>query len=195
MYQPLFETFNAQARTANLIPVYREIVADLDTPLTIFAKVAATDSHAFLLESLEGGEKWGRYSFIGLDPILTLESRGDHTRVSQKDKDEELMGDPLSLLKNLLSSFRTSPDGELPRFFGGAVGFMGYDLVRFLERLPDFHPLSTQFPDSSFMIPRLVLIYDNLSEKGKSVYRFFTKPAGPSLTIRSDDLLVISVQP
>ncbi len=68
MYQPLFETFNTQAQTANLIPVYREIVADLDTPLTIFAKVAATDSHAFLLESLEGGEKWGRYSFIYPDP-------------------------------------------------------------------------------------------------------------------------------
>ena len=77
MHQPALEDFKKLAETAGLIPVCREIVADLDTPLTVFAKVAGDESHAFLFESLEGGEKWGRYSFIGLDPLLTFESQGE----------------------------------------------------------------------------------------------------------------------
>ena len=76
MFRPSLQEFERLAVDAGLVPIYREIVADLDTPLTIFAKVAGGESHAFLFESLEGGEKWGRYSFIGLDPILTFASRG-----------------------------------------------------------------------------------------------------------------------
>ena len=72
--QPSFEDFSILARNAGLVPVSREIVADLDTPLTVFAKLAGDDSHAFLLEGLEGGEKWGRYSFIGFDPLLPLKA-------------------------------------------------------------------------------------------------------------------------
>lgn len=165
MYQPAFEDFQKLAGKAGLIPVFREIVADLDTPLTVFAKVAGEESHAFLLESLEGGEKWGRYSFIGFDPILTFESHGDSVEIKRDDTVEHRTGDPLELLKEILASFHVSPDNDfLPRFYGGAVGYLGYDMVRFMEKLPEMNPAQDVFPDSSFMIPRFVLIFDNFRQ-------------------------------
>jgi anthranilate synthase component 1 len=164
MYLPDSTNFKENARKAGLVPVYREIVADLDTPLTVFAKVAGKDSHAFLFESLEGGEKWGRYSFIGLDPIATFESNNDTIIISRDGSTSELQGDPLDALKKLLESFRVSGSGSLPRFYGGAVGFLGYDMVRFMEALPAENPPLADFPDSSFMIPKILLICDSLKQ-------------------------------
>ena len=170
MFRPSLQEFEHLAADAGLVPIYREIVADLDTPLTIFAKVAGGESHAFLFESLEGGEKWGRYSFIGLDPIVTFASRGIRITITREGAVEEQQGDPLAALQALLKSFNAcnsemACDPELlPRFFGGAVGFLGYDMVRFMERLPERNPPLAQFPDSSFMVPRTVLIYDNLRQ-------------------------------
>jgi len=164
MHQPDLETFRDLASEAGLVPVYREIVADLDTPLTIFAKVASQDSHAFLFESLEGGAKWGRYSFIGFDPLMTMTSFREDMEIRRGDKTENLTGNPLEELRNLLASFRAHQAESLPRFFGGLVGYLGYDMVRFMERLPDMNdPLD--LPDSSFMVPRIVLIHDSFEQK------------------------------
>ena len=164
MHKPDLETFNNLAEEAGLVPVYREIVADLDTPLTIFAKVASQDSHAFLFESLEGGEKWGRYSFIGFDPLMTFTSSQEHMEIKRDEKVEIRTGNPLQELRNLLASFKAHQAESLPRFFGGLVGYLGYDMVRFMEKLPDSHtPLD--LPDSSFMVPRTVLIHDSFKQK------------------------------
>lgn len=164
MHKPDLEIFRNLAGEAGLVPVYREIVADLDTPLTIFAKVAAFDSHAFLFESLEGGEKWGRYTFIGFDPLLTFTSSRERMEINRGDRSEVRSGNPLQELRNLLASFRAHPSESLPRFFGGLVGYLGYDMVRFMEHLPDTHaPLD--LPDSSFMVPRTVLIHDSFKQK------------------------------
>ena len=164
MHRPDLETFKTLAGEAGLVPVYREIVADLDTPLTIFAKVAAFDSHAFLFESLDGGEKWGRYSFIGFDPLLTFSSSREQMEIVRGGRTEVLTGNPLQTLRELLASFRAHPAESLPRFFGGLVGYLGYDMVRFMEKLPDRHePLD--LPDSSFMVPRTVLIHDSFKQK------------------------------
>jgi anthranilate synthase component 1 len=164
MHKPTFEDFRNLARDAGLVPIFREIIADLDTPLTIFAKVAGEKSHAFLLESLEGGEEWGRYSFIGLDPLVTMESTGADIVVQWPGGGEKQQGDPVEALKRLLASFRACNTDYLPRFFGGAVGFMSYDMVRFMERLPQMTPPQAVFPDSSLLVPRTVLIYDNLKQ-------------------------------
>ncbi len=165
MYQPAFKDFQKLAGKAGIIPVFREIIADLDTPLTVFAKVAGEENHAFLLESLEGGKKWGRYSFIGFDPILTFESFGERVEIKRGDVVEQRQGDPLELLQEVLESFKVGRDNDfLPRFYGGAVGYLGYDMVRFMEKLPEMNPPQDVFPDSSFMIPRLVLIFDNFRQ-------------------------------
>ncbi|MCK4839965.1 MAG: anthranilate synthase component I [Desulfobulbaceae bacterium] len=165
MCQPSLTVFKELAGEAGLIPVHREIIADLDTPLTVFAKIAGDQSHAFLFESLEGGEKWGRYSFIGYDPLVLFESRGDKVSLVRNGREEIKEGNPLDLLRELVESFKVSDQTEyLPRFFGGAVGFLGYDMVRFMEKLPSLKEPLAGFPDSSFLIPRMVLIYDNLKQ-------------------------------
>jgi anthranilate synthase component 1 len=154
---------------SGLVPVHRTIIADLDTPLTIYAKVSDARQHAFLFESMEGGEKWGRYSFIGLDPLLTFTSRGDKVTVSRPGTDDAALQEqtgvnPLHELRSLLASFRPSNAPGLPRFYGGAVGFLGYDMVRFIEAIPDANP-GSDLPDSSFMVPRLVLIHDAVQQE------------------------------
>ncbi|WP_267928482.1 anthranilate synthase component I [Desulfolithobacter dissulfuricans] len=167
MYFPDQETFAGMIGSSGLIPIYRTIITDLDTPLTIFAKVAGQRRHAFLFESMEGGEKWGRYSFIGLDPLVVFESTGDTVTLTRPDRGQECEVrtgcNPLAELRNLLTSFRPSNAPGLPRFYGGAVGFLGYDMVRFIEELPDSHP-RLDLPDSSFMVPRLVLIHDSVEQ-------------------------------
>jgi anthranilate synthase component 1 len=163
VYKPDITIFKELAAQAGLIPVSREIVADLDTPLTIYAKLAAGESHGFLFESLEGGEKWGRYSFIGFDPLMTVTSKGDRIEIRRGESVQERRGNPLEEFKKLLASFRAHQADYLPRFFGGLVGYLGYDMVRFVERLPELNP-DLALPDSSFMVPRLVLIHDNFKQ-------------------------------
>ncbi|MEA3468075.1 MAG: anthranilate synthase component I [Thermodesulfobacteriota bacterium] len=152
---------------AGLVPVYRKIISDLDTPLTLFAKIAGEESHIFLFESMEGGEKWGRYSFIGFDPLLTFSSKGSkidiHSFAGDLSEQSLLQGDPLEALQTILEDFKAAEDENLPRFCGGAVGFLGYDMVRFMEELPS-DQAELDFPDSSFMIPRIVLIHDSFKQ-------------------------------
>lgn len=165
---PDLESFRKLQGRAGLVPVYRKIIADLDTPLTLFAKVAEGQSHVFLFESMEGGEKWGRCSFIGFDPLVTFSSKGNEIetcvfRGSEKER-AAFSGDPLKFLKELVEGFAAAEvDGDLPRFCGGAVGFLGYDMVRFMEDLPDEKP-PLAFPDSSFMVPRMVLVHDSFRQ-------------------------------
>ncbi|WP_163339344.1 anthranilate synthase component I [Desulfopila sp. IMCC35008] len=167
-YYPDLAGFSSMLEESRLVPVFTEIIADLDTPLTLFAKVAEDHNHTFLFESMEGGEKWGRYSFIGFDPLLTFVSKGDQVTITETGRtgirEKSLKTDPLVCLRNLLSDFKAAELEGLPRFCGGAVGYLGYDMVRFMEDLPDSHA-ELEFPDSSFMIPRIVVAYDSLKQK------------------------------
>jgi len=167
MYSPAPPAFAEMIANSDLVPVHRTIIADLDTPLTIFAKVAGDNPHAFLFESMEGGEKWGRYSFIGLDPLVTFTSRRDRVWMDYPDRVDIAVDrtgvNPLDELKKLLTSFTVSNAPGLPRFYGGAVGFLGYDMVRFMETIPDRHP-PLDLPDSSFMVPGIVLIHDAVQQ-------------------------------
>lgn len=152
---------------SRLIPICREIVADLDNPLTLFAKVARDKSHVFLFESMEGGEKWGRFSFIGYDPLVTFVSRGEDITLTEVQKgvreSRVFSSDPLRALKSMIDEFAAAEYDHLPRFCGGAVGFLGYDMVRFMEDLPDNRP-AAEFPDSSFMVPKIVLVHDSFKQ-------------------------------
>uniref|UniRef100_UPI004057B59E anthranilate synthase component I n=1 Tax=Candidatus Electronema sp. TaxID=2698783 RepID=UPI004057B59E len=166
MYFPDLEAFSAMLAQAGLVPLHRTVIADLDTPLTIFAKIAGNERHAFLFESMEGGEKGGRYSFIGLDPLLTFQSKGGQitlTRCGAAAEQREGVN-PLTELRELLAAFKASTAPGLPRFYGGLVGFLGYDMIRFIEEIPDRHT-PQDLPDSFFIVPRLVLIHDSISQK------------------------------
>ncbi|MBU1139719.1 MAG: anthranilate synthase component I [Proteobacteria bacterium] len=164
---PDYQAFQKTSKTAGLIPVYRTIIADLDTPLTLLAKVAGEESHIFLFESMEGGEKWGRYSFIGFDPLLTFSSKNSsidvHSFSGILAEQAVEKANPLESLQKILEDVKAAENPDLPRFCGGAVGFLGYDMVRFIEDLPK-GMTELDFPDCSFIIPRIVLIHDSFKQ-------------------------------
>jgi anthranilate synthase component I len=165
-YFPSLKEFSNACTDKDLIPVCREIVADLDTPLTLFAKVSEKHDNIFLFESMEGGEKWGRYSFIGFDPLFKFSSNGDNVVLEMCEEGQEKLYsnvNPLEILRKVVSDCNAFEDERLPRFCGGAVGFLGYDMVRFMEDLPDRHEI-LDFPDSSFIVPRIVLVHDSFRQ-------------------------------
>jgi len=171
MSEPSFFPNAAQFRQLaiqhRLVPVATEIVADLDTPLTLFAKMTAGYGDKFLFESMEGGEKWGRYSFIGCDPLLSLTVRGDTIAIVENGHESEkrhFSGQPLPVLRQIFTEFAAAEVPGLPRFCGGLVGYLGYDVVRSLENLPDSRPL-LPYADAAFIVPRLILVHDSLRQK------------------------------
>ncbi len=170
MFQPSLDEFRQKAKKGNLIPVYREILADMETPVSAFLKID-DGRHSFLLESMEGGEKWARYSFLGSRPSVIVKSFGRTAEVIRNGKKERLPfdRDPLEVIKNFLSAYAPVPDLSLPRFFGGAVGFMGYDVVRFFEELPEREKNGLDLPDIFFMITDTLVIFDNVTHRIKVV--------------------------
>lgn len=165
-YFPSFSKFSTACEENDIVPLCREIVADLDTPLTLFAKFAHDHDNIFLFESMEGGEKWGRYSFIGFEPLLKFISHNRDVSIemcAENRKQTHTDANPLEILRNLIGDLDAFEDENLPRFCGGAVGFLGYDMVRFMEELPDRHD-DLDFPDSSFIIPRVVLVHDSFRQ-------------------------------
>ncbi len=169
-YDPDFETFVRMSKEGNLIPVCREILADTETPVSALRKMS-TRSHVFLLESVEGGEKWGRYTFLGADPQRIFTVRGDEAIIEQGGKTHVFPhgGDPMGHLKSMLDGCRPVPLPGLPRFFGGAVGFMGYDMVRHFERLPRRRAEDEGIPDAVFLITDTLVIFDNVRHTIKVV--------------------------
>ncbi len=159
-----------ETRAANLIPVYQEILADTETPIRVF-KSLRPDRYSFLLESVEGGERWSRYSFMGMEPMLTFKSKATNVTVESDTGTEEIIvKKPLQLLERYLAAYRPAKIEGLPRFFGGAVGYIGYETVSFFEAIPDQLPDKLGVPDTWFMVPKVVLIFDNLKQTIKVVY-------------------------
>ena len=169
MYYPSLDEFKAKASQGNLIPVYREIMADLETPVSAFLKLDRGD-FSFLLESVEGGEKWGRYCFLGGEPSIILQSKGSRVEISRNGQaDVQTRADPLEALRQLMSAYHPVEVEGLPRFFGGAVGYLTYDMVRFFERLPDRTVDDLSVPDCMFMITDTIVIFDHMLQKLKVV--------------------------
>jgi len=167
---PSFSEFCRKARQGNLIPVCREVLADRDTPVSAFLKMEGKP-YRFLLESVEGGERWARYSFLGMNPMLMVRSHGPEAEVweSGQWRRVSLAGDPLDLVKELLSRYRPVPSSDLPRFWGGAVGYINYDVVRFLEKLPGTPQDDLGLPEIVFTVSDTLLIFDNVTHKLKVV--------------------------
>jgi anthranilate synthase component 1 len=159
------EQFETLSRRGNHVPVVREIFADLETPLSLFCKIDDGRT-AFLLESVEGGEKWARYSFLGVGARAIFRATGSRVEWIEKGETEviEAAGDPLEVLRDRLRGFEAVQPEELslPRFIGGAVGMIGYDWVRFVEKIPDANPDRIGLPDAFFVLPEYVVVYDNV---------------------------------
>ena len=171
MYYPTLEDFRKEAKSGNTIPVYRSILADMETPVSAFYKLMP-DNYAFLLESVEGGENIARYSFLGSQPSVLFHSKGHQVTIEYLEKGETVVQeyeDPLSALEELMQNYRPVDSEELPKFHGGAVGYMSYDMVRFVEELPDDTEDELQLPDCFFMIAETLLIFDHVNHQIKVV--------------------------
>ncbi len=165
MITPSIEEYHRLARESNLVPVTREVLADFDTPVSAFAKLNRGDA-SFLLESLEGGETWGRYSILGFRPTIEFRAKGTTVEIRRGDKTERsTAADPLESLRSLLAEVRAASVPGLPPFSGGAVGLIGYDYVRLLERLPSLLRDDVTQPDLHFVFPEVVLVFDNFRHR------------------------------
>jgi anthranilate synthase component 1 len=163
VYYPTKEEFIRLTKKGNLIPVYREIITDMETPVSAFRKIEG--DYSYLLESVEGGEKIGRYSFLGSNPILIIKSKGDSIEIISKGKTTKIKGEPLVELKRILSNYKPVHLKGLPRFHGGFVGYMSYDIVRFFENIPDKNPDDQKLPDMQFLLTDTVLAFDHIKHK------------------------------
>jgi anthranilate synthase component 1 len=169
MVVPDFAGFRQLAAQGNLIPVHREILGDLETPVSAYKKLRGREP-SFLLESVEGGEKWGRFSFLGFNPSLVFEVKDRQTVLERRGELEILDPgvSPFEHLRRLLSGYQAVPVPGLPRFWGGLVGYLGYDMVRFIERLPE-HAAPMHVPDARLLLADHLLIFDNLRQTIKVV--------------------------
>jgi anthranilate synthase component I len=175
MHFPAQKEFIALTRKGNLIPVYREVFADLETPVSAFLKLSQGKDYAYLLESVEGEEKIARFSFLATDPRLIFKSNGRNIEISDLQRNPPRVkkfvtsSDPLSEIKKIMAGFKAVPVAGLPRFSGGLVGYMGYDTVRFFERLPQKNPDDLKVADMMFMLTDSLVIFDHLNHKIKVV--------------------------
>jgi anthranilate synthase component 1 len=169
MVIPDFAAFKEMAATGNIIPVYREILGDLETPVSAYKKLR-NQGPSYLLESVEGGEMWGRFSFLGFNPSLVLEIKDRQVTLERRGAPELLDPgvDPFQHLRQVLQGFQAVAAPGLPRFWGGLVGYLGYDMVRYIERLPELTP-PIAMPEARFVLADHLLIFDNLRQTIKVV--------------------------
>jgi anthranilate synthase component I len=171
MIQPSFAEFRRLARPGSLVPVSREFIFDTDTAVSAYHKLARPP-FGFLLESVVGGETWARYTFLGTEPREAWRLRGDRVERWTPAAGWRAGGrsdDPLADLNRLLQRATPVEVPGLPRFWGGAVGFFGYDVVRHLERLPNAPAAGLDLPDALFMLTGVVLAIDNLFGRARAI--------------------------
>ena len=156
------DRFLQLAGSHNVIPVCAEILADTETPVSLLKKIYDGKGPAFLLESVEGGERWGRYSFLSTSARRHIRVYADHVAVQDNGIPMEIPHnrDPLPVLKELMSRYRPAPMPQLPRFWGGMVGYMTYEMVSFFEAIPNLLPPDK--PIAHFVVPDELLIFDNI---------------------------------
>jgi anthranilate synthase component 1 len=162
MLFPDYTEFSRLARTATLVPVAKTVAADLRTPVSAFLSIAADEPNAFLLESVEGGEKIGRYTFLGARPYMILRARGRQITIERNGKKTQQEGDIFKILDGLLREHTPAHLPGLPPFTAGAVGFFAHDAVRQLEKLPELAKDDLQMPDCNLMFFDRLLAFDHV---------------------------------
>src|SRR5919202_2831566 len=161
-----FEEFVELAKRATFVPVVKEVVADLLTPVSAFLKIAEHSDYAFLLESVEGGEHVGRYSFLGKDPFLILRSRGGRTTIERGGVTTDSEPPFIDTLRSLMADFRSPFVPDLPRFTGGAVGYLGYGAASWFEPvLADLGDGADGADPAGFMLFDTVLAFDHVQHR------------------------------
>ncbi|MGE5315436.1 MAG: anthranilate synthase component I [Acidobacteriota bacterium] len=167
-----YEEFTRLASEGTIVPVYEELIADTETPVSVYLKIRDESPYSFLLESVEGGEHLGRYSFIGYNPFMIFEIRGGSFTVTPRHEDVKVLPSlvtpemhPLEALKKIFAHCRTVPVPGLPRFTGGAVGYFGYETIRLIEDIPAAPVDELNVDDATLMFFDTLLVFDALKRK------------------------------
>lgn len=164
MIKPSCDEIMELAKSYNTIPVCKEILADVITPITLLRRIAASKKRFFLLESIEGGEKWGRYSFIGYDPIMRVSCKNAVVTIDHNGKMKNIeTKKPLEVLRSILKDYKSPSLKELPPFTGGLVGYFAYSMIGYAE--PKLKIKSGDFNDYDVMLFDKVIAYDHLKQK------------------------------
>ncbi len=149
-----------------LKPVYREIAADIETPVSAFLALQPLSKQAFLLESVEMGDRLGRYSFLGFEPELEFKAKGRNVEIRFRDEMIQKNDvDPIAALNELLTHFKESENENLPPFTAGLVGYFSYDSVRYFENIPDNNPDTLNNPDIYLIMPKMLVAFDHIKQK------------------------------
>ena len=176
MIQPNFKDFCQLAKQGNLIPVYQELLMDLETPLSFFKRLER-DRYAFLLESVEGSERWARYSFLGTRPERVFKAHGDQVEIIENGKAKKLTSKaPLQLLEELMKGYRPVPLAGMPPFFGGALGYVAYDAVAHLHDIKNDKKDPLGMPEIFFLFVQTVIAFDNLKHTIKVIDNAHVEP-------------------
>jgi anthranilate synthase component 1 len=192
-YQPSFAEFQRLASRGNVVPVYRTIIADLLSPVSAFLKLSPqhgreskTHPYSFLLESVEGGERIGRYTFFGVDPFQVVSCRGDRITMARGSRREEESGNIFDYLRHLGARYQSVKLPGLPPFTAGAVGYLSYEAVRMLERLPPRVAPDVSLDDAAFMYFANVLAFDHVQHRLFLIANVLTEEGKGSLRTKYD---------
>lgn len=146
-----------------LTPIYKELLGDLDTPVSIYLKL--NEPHSFLLESVTGGEQVARYSFIGCDPFCIFLSEGEENTVIQNQKKTVIHGNPITILESIVSQYELETIEDIPSLFGGAVGYFSWETIRFIEKIQSRNKEKKGFPLAHFLFPSSLIVFDHAKRK------------------------------
>ncbi|MEX2587241.1 MAG: anthranilate synthase component I [Actinomycetota bacterium] len=167
-YWPSKDKFGELSGIHNVVPIWTEVVADLETPVSTYLKLtkdAPAQDCSFLLESVEHGRRWGRYSFVGVDPFAVMTSRDGKVELTGEMTQGARGSTPLEVLRSLLESFSAPVLPELPPLIAGGVGFIGYDAVRYLEKLPQTTVADVDIPEMMLIFARTLFVFDHLRQR------------------------------
>jgi len=170
---PALDTVKDLAKNATVIPVYAELLADTETPVSVWLKLFENSAHSFLLESVTGGDVVARYSFIGGDPFMTFRANGSDWQLTGKIN-EKGSSDPIGKLRSIMKKFKPATVENLPRLSGGAVGYFSYDSIRLWEDIPDSNPGTEEIDEVFFGFYRDIVAFDNKEHKLLFISNIFT---------------------
>ncbi|MBQ1171470.1 MAG: anthranilate synthase component I [Lachnospiraceae bacterium] len=172
MYFPDYETTKQYEKDYNIIPVCREIYADVVTPITLLRKLAQIDSKFFLLESVEGGNKWGRFSFLGVNPLLQISAKSGVVTLKSGAIEQKIQRDPMEALREQLKKYKTPKIEGMPSFTGGFVGHFSYEMFGYVE--PKLKLKTSEFDDYNLMLFDKVIAYDHLKQKIVVIVNYYS---------------------
>src|SRR5262249_26324735 len=186
MITPTFEKFAEYSKQGNIIPVYKAVTADLLTPVLAYLKVQAANPHAFLLERFKGGEKVARFSFLGCSPYRTISCRADTVEIVRAGEQMRRKGQLLDVLRKITERYHPVAMSGLPPFIGGAVGYISYDAVRWVEKIPQAGVDDLKLDDAMMMFFSTVLAFDHVRQQILIISNAFIEESVSQLKAKYD---------